>query len=80
MAKRDLKQVRAKLGLSQERMAKLMGIHINHVARIETGNRKNTRVAQLIALEILHENGLIQEFKKRLGGDNDAKQKGNEGV
>ena len=65
-----IKTTRKKLKLSQTEMGVLLGLTRQAVGKIETGleGRSETKghIAGLAALEILYENNLLEELKKRI--------------
>ena len=69
-SKKNIKEVRATLGLTQQKMAELMGMARTRVTEIETGNsgRSETKghIAHLIALDLIFEHGLLDELVSKL--------------
>ncbi len=65
-----IKQLRGTLGITQQKMADLMGMARTRVNEIETGTtgRSETKghIAHLIALELIYEHGLIEELATKL--------------
>ena len=62
-----IKEARCKLGLTQKEFAPLLGMTQQAVARIESGERKETKghLAALLAIDLLFEHGLIAELVAR---------------
>jgi len=65
-----VKEVRGNLGLTQQKMADLMGMARTRVNELETGTtgRKETKghIAHLIALELIFEHGSLDELVAKL--------------
>ncbi len=61
MTSEEFKQARLDMGLTQARMAKLMGMAQPSLARIEAGKRQPTRqhAAAIRLLQILHHHNLL---------------------
>jgi len=66
-----IKEARQKLGLTQSKMAVLLGMAQPTLARIESGGRNETKGhrAHLAALELLNEHGLIDKLATKLKVD-----------
>jgi transcriptional regulator with XRE-family HTH domain len=62
-----IQEARRKLGLTQKQFAPMLGMTQQAVARIESGDRTETKGhrAALLAIELLFEHGLIAEFIAR---------------
>jgi len=62
-----IKKARRKLDLTQKQFAPLLGMTQQAVARIESGERNETKghLAALLAIELLFEHGLIAELVAR---------------
>jgi transcriptional regulator with XRE-family HTH domain len=50
MLKDRLKAIRHKRGISQERLAEILGVRQNHISRIESGSIQNVRMDMLAGL------------------------------
>ena len=67
MLNRDLKNFRDKNNLSQKELGVLFGMVQSEVSRMESGQRKMTRLQRvhLAAIEIISEAGLLAEYKEK---------------
>ena len=64
----EIKETRINFGLTQNKMAKLLGMAQPSLARIESGRRHETKghIAHLIALDLIFEHGLLEDLISKL--------------
>lgn len=66
----EIRAIRKKIGLSQAKIARILGMTQQSYSRLESGNRQPTRqqVAAIKMLDLLHQYNLIDEaMSMRIG-------------
>lgn len=64
MKKKQFKSIRLRIGLSQDQLANLLGMHRVHISRIETGELKEIRKTTELSMRYI-----LSEFKKKNKGN-----------